>query len=211
MGNKVAPIGFRLGTVYTWSSRWFASGSKYSASILEDSKVREGLLKKLKPAGVGRVEIERSINKLTVTVFVARPGVVIGRGGQGVEDLKKFVQGLLLKSEKDVMKLDVKVEAIKEPAIDAYLIAVNIADQLIRRMPAKRIMKQAVEKAMSAGAKGVRIRLGGRIGGAEIARIEKEQAGVIPLSTIRAKIDFAKYPALTKSGYVGVKVWVCKP
>ena len=211
MGNKVSPIGFRLGTVYTWTSRWFANGSRYKDLVVEDAKIRKAILKKLKPAGVSRVEIDRSINKITVTVFVSRPGVVIGRGGQGTEDLKKFVSGLILKGkEKDATKLEVKVEAIKEPVLDAYLVAVNIADQLARRMPAKRIMKQAVEKTMAAGAKGVKITLGGRIGGAEIARVEKESAGVIPLSTIREKIDFVAYPAYTKSGYIGVKVWICR-
>jgi small subunit ribosomal protein S3 len=210
MGNKVSPIGFRLGPVYTWTSRWFATTKRYPSLVVEDAKIRTALLKKLKQAGVGRVEIDRSINKITVTVFVARPGVVIGRGGTGMEDVKKFVSNLLTKKEKDTTKLDIKVETIKEPTLDAYLIAVNIADQLGRRMPAKRVMKQSVEKTMGSGAKGVKIRLGGRIGGAEIARVEKESAGVIPLSTIRSKIDFAAYSAYTKSGYIGVKVWVCK-
>ena len=213
MGNKVAPIGFRLGPVYTWTSRWFASGKRYRELLLEDTKLREALLKKLKPAGIARVEIDRSINKVMVTVFVARPGVVIGRGGQGMEDLKKYVLGFVpgAKNSKDQIKLDLRVEPVKEPAIDAYLVAVNVADQLIRRMPPKRIMKKAVESAMNAGAKGIRIRLGGRINGAEIARVEKEQDGVIPLSTIKEKIDFAAYPALTKSGYIGIKVWICLP
>lgn len=211
MGNKVSPIGFRLGPVYTWTSRWFAGTKRYPGLVLEDANIRKALLKKLRPAGIARVEIERSINKITVTVFVARPGVVIGRGGTGMEDVKKFVLGLLPKDKvKDTTKLEIKVETVKEPTLDAYLVAVNIAEQLGKRMPAKRIMKQSVEKTMAAGARGVKIRLGGRIGGAEIARVEKESAGVIPLSTIRSKIDFAAYPAYTKSGYIGVKVWICK-
>lgn len=211
MGNKVGPIGFRLGPVYTWSSRWFASGKKYKELLLEDAVLRKTLLKKLKPAGIARVEIERSINKLTISVFVARPGVVIGRGGQGTEELKKFVSDLLVKIRvnKEPVKLDIKVEQVKEPTLDAYLVAVNVADQIVRRMPAKRIIRQSLEKTMAAGARGVKIRLGGRIGGAEIARVEKDSLGVIPLSTIRAKIDFAAYPAYTRSGYVGVKVWIC--
>ncbi len=213
MGNKVDPIGFRLGPVYTWTSRWFATGKRYRETLLEDTKLRGALLKKLKPAGVARVEIDRSINKVMVTVFVARPGVVIGRGGQGMEDLKKYVSGFVAgaKASKDQVKLELRVEPVKEPALDAYLVAVNVADQLIRRMPPKRIMKKSVEAAMAAGAKGIRIRLGGRINGAEIARIEKEQEGVIPLSTIKEKIDFAAYPAATKSGYIGIKVWICLP
>lgn len=213
MGNKIHPIGFRLGPVYTWSSRWFAVGKKYQELLLEDALLRKALTAKLKLAGVARVEIERSINRLTITVFVSRPGVVIGRGGAGMEDLKKYIVTQLLKikpDDKAAAKIDVKVEQVKEPNLDAYLVAVNIADQLTKRLPAKRVLKQTVERVMTAGAKGVRVRLGGRIGGAEIARVEHEQAGVVPLSSIKEKIDFAAYPAYTRSGYVGVKVWICR-
>jgi small subunit ribosomal protein S3 len=162
---------------------------------------------------VARVEIERSINKLSVIVYVARPGIVIGRGGSGMEDLKKYVVDKILKikpDDKNAPKVDVKVEAVKEPNLDAYLVATNIADQLAKRLPSKRIMKQTVEKVMSAGAKGVRVRLGGRINGAEIARIEHVQEGIIPLSSMKEKIDFAAVPAYTRSGYIGVKVWICQ-
>jgi len=205
MGNKVHPIGFRLGPVYTWTSRWFASRGRYADLLLEDVKLRKMLMSKLRPAGIARVEIERSINKLSVTVFVSRPGVVIGRGGTGLEDLKKLVQ-------KDIHndKVDVKVEGIKEPNLDAYLVAINITDQLAKRLPAKRILKQTIEKVMSSGARGVKVRLGGRINGAEIARVEHVQAGVLPFSSIKEKIDFAAVPARTRSGYIGVKVWICK-
>lgn len=205
MGNKIHPIGFRLGPVFTWTSRWFANRKRYSDLLLEDVKLRKTLMTKLRPAGIARVEIERSINKLGVTVFVSRPGVVIGRGGTGLEDLKKFIQKDLKND-----KVDIKVEAIKEPNLDAYLVGMNVADQLIKRMPAKRILKQQIEKVMAAGAKGVKIRLGGRINGAEIARIEHSQAGVLPLSSIRENIDFAVVPARTRSGYIGVKVWICR-
>lgn len=211
MGNKIHPIGFRLGPVYTWSSRWF-SGKDYAKLVLEDATIRKTLMKKLRPAGVSRVEIERSINKIGLTIYVAKPGVVIGRGGAGMEDLKKFVVEKLLKikeGDKNAAKVDIKVEPVKEPNLDAYLVAMNIADQLAKRMPAKRVMKGTVEKVMTAGAKGVRIRLGGRINGAEIARIEKEQAGVVPLSSVKEKIDFATVPSYTRSGYIGVKVWIC--
>ena len=205
MGNKIHPIGFRLGPVYTWTSRWFATRKRYSDLLLEDVKIRRSLMAKFRIAGISRVEIERSINKVNLTLFVSRPGVVIGRGGTGLEDLKKWLQ-------KDFgdSKLDLKVEPVKEPNLDAYLVGTNVADQLLKRMPAKRILRQMVEKVMSAGAKGVKIRLGGRINGAEIARVEHSQAGVLPLSSIKEKIDFATVPVLTRSGYIGVKVWICQ-
>jgi small subunit ribosomal protein S3 len=214
MGNKIHPIGFRLGPVYTWTSRWFAKDQRYKNLLLEDVKIRRALLIRLKPAGIARVEIERSINRIGITVFVARPGVVIGRGGTGTEDLKKYIVRELLKIKEDgkaAPKVEIKVEPVKEPNLDAYLMAVAIADQLVKRMPSKRVVKQAVERVMAAGAKGVRIRLGGRIGGAEIARVEHDQAGVVPLSSVKEKIDFAQVPAHTRSGYVGVKVWICLP
>lgn len=205
MGNKIHPIGFRLGPVYTWTSRWFARGPRYANLLLEDVKIRRKLMSKFRMAGVARVEIERSINKVNVTLFVSRPGVVIGRGGTGLEDLKKFLQKDFGES-----KLDLKVEAVKEPNLDAHLVGTNIADQLLKRLPAKRVLKQAIEKVMAAGAKGVRIRLGGRINGAEIARVEHSQAGVLPFSSIKEKIDFATVPVRTRSGYIGVKVWICQ-
>lgn len=213
MGNKVHPVSFRLGSIHSWVSRWYAEDKKYSEFLVADVLLRRLLMKKLKSAGVARVEIERSINKVTVTVFVAKPGVVIGRGGQGHEDLKKLVNAELSRlhgAKKEQMKVDVKIEPIKEPSLDPYLVAVNIADQLVRQMPSKRVLRQEVDKVMNAGAKGVKVRLGGRIDGAEIARVMPRQAGVVPLSSIRENIHFASYPARTKSGYVGVKVWICK-
>lgn len=212
MGNKIHPIAFRLGPVYTWTSRWYASKKAYKTFLVEDANLRKDLMKKLKPAGIARVEIERSINRLGVTLYVARPGVVIGRGGSGMEDIKKYIVEKLLKIKSDTPnapKIDVKVEAVKEPNLDAYLVATNIADQLAKRLPSKRVMKQTVEKVMTSGAKGIRVRLGGRINGAEIARVEHLQDGVIPLSSVKERIDFAAVPAYTRSGYIGVKVWIC--
>ncbi len=214
MGNKVHPIAFRLGPVYTWTSRWFAPQKQYKHLLLEDAKIRKALMAKLKMAAVARVEIERSINKIGITLYVARPGVVIGRGGTGLEDLKKYIMTNLLKikpDDKNAAKVDIRVEPIKEPNLDARLVASGIADQLVKRMPSKRVAKQTVERVITAGAKGVRIRIGGRINGAEIARVEHEQAGVVPLSSIKERIDFAAVPAFTRSGYVGVKVWICLP
>lgn len=214
MGNKIHPIGFRLGPVYTWTSRWFAGQKQYKNLLLADVKIRKALMTKLKAAAIARVEIERSINRINLTLHVARPGVVIGRGGTGLEDLKKYIVTDLLKikqDDKNAPKVDIKVEPVKEPNLDAQLVAASIADQLAKRLPSKRIIKQTIERVMGAGAKGVKIRVGGRINGAEIARIEHDQAGIIPLSSIKEKIDFASVPALTRSGYVGVKVWISLP
>lgn len=212
MGNKIHPIAFRLGPVYTWTSRWFANKKLYKNLVLEDVKLRKSLMAKLKSAGIARVEIERSINRIGLTIYVARPGVVIGRGGTGTEDLKKYVETTLLKikpEDKNAPKVDIRVEQVKEPNLDAYLVATGIADQLAKRLPSKRVMKQTIERVMAAGAKGVKVRLGGRINGAEIARVEHLQLGVIPLSSIKERIDFAAVPAYTRSGYIGVKVWIC--
>ncbi len=209
MGHKVNPKLFRLGPVYNWDSRWF-DDKNYSVTLLEDYVLRKAITERLRGAGVSLVEIERSINSIKITAYVSKPGIVIGRGGAGLEDLKKFLNSLLLKNKKgkNLPKLDIRVEPIKEPNLDAYLVAKNISDQLGRRMPHKRIMVQAVERAMSGGALGIRVVLAGRIGGAEIGRREKMQQGTVPLSTIREHVNYASVPALTKKGYIGVKVWI---
>ncbi len=206
MGQKIHPIGFRVGIGIDWSSRWFASKDKYQQFVLQDLKIRELLLTKLRPAGIGSVEIERSINKLRVIINVARPGVLIGRGGSGLTELKKFLMKEL--KIKDEGALEIVPRELKSADLSAYLVAQWVAEQLIRRLPAARVMNQALDRVMRAGAKGVRVRLAGRIGGAEIARREHKSAGAMPLHTLRADIDFASFPALTKSGYVGVKVWI---
>ncbi len=224
MGQKIHPKGFRLGITSTWSSRWYADSSRYASLLLEDVTLRRLLFVKLKSAGLISVEIERSINKIKVTLYVSRPGVVIGRGGSGLEELKKYIETFLgrgskerrfdkakeISTERGRVKVDINVEPVKEPNLSAYLVASTLADQLAKRLPHKRICNQAIERVISAGAKGVRIMLSGRIAGAEIARREKYQSGTIPLSTIREDVDFATIPALTKSGYVGVKVWICR-
>lgn len=210
MGQKVNPYGFRLGTVFTWSSRWFASDARYKVLLLEDAILRKALEKRLRSSQLGRIEIERSINRIDITLNVTRPGMVIGRGGTGLEELKKFVTKLLTKDKKQPVKIDIKIEPIKEPNLDAKIVAANIAEQLVKRMPHKRIVLQTIERIMGAGAKGARVMLSGRIAGAEIARREKYQKGTVPLSTIREEVDFASMPSLTKSGYIGVKVWICR-
>jgi small subunit ribosomal protein S3 len=209
MGQKVNPKLLRLGPVYNWSSRWF-DDKRYKETLLEDYMLRKILNKKLMNAGISEIVIERSINNIKVTCNVSRPGMVIGRAGSGLEELKEFlyVSLSMKKNGKNAQKLDIQVEPIKDPNLDAHLVAKNIADQLIKRLPAKRVLVQTVEKVMGSGAKGVRVVLSGRIGGAEIGRREKLQKGKVPLSTIREHISYSSFPALTKKGYIGVKVWI---
>lgn len=210
MGQKVNPYGFRLGSFYPWKSRWFAAkDGDFSTALLEDQKIRKFLMENLKPAGISKVEIERSFDKRTIFIFVARPGIAIGRGGTGIEQTK----AQLMKNFKitDPGKLEIKFEEIKAPDLDAYLVAVSIADQLARRIPFRRVMNQSLERVKRSGAKGARIMLSGRLGGSEIARRESLKDGAIPLHTLRAIIDFAKIDAkVPKSGIVGVKVWIYK-
>jgi len=210
MGQKVNPIALRLGIHQGFKSVGFYSKKLYSKTVFSDIKIREALFLRLRPAGVGDIVIERSLSSIKITVYVTRPGIVIGRGGTGIEELKKQIILMLgvTKKDKNAKKIELKVEPIKDPNLSAYLVGMNISDQLNRRMPARRVMKQAVDRVMNSGAAGVRIVLSGRIGGAEIGRRERLQAGKVSLSTIREDIDFASTPALTKSGYIGVKVWI---
>jgi small subunit ribosomal protein S3 len=224
MGQKINPKGFRIGTVFTWSSRWFADSKHYKEFLFEDVELRKYIFKRLKSAGLEQVDIERSINKMKITLHVSRPGLVIGRGGSGLEESKKAIEKFLREWEQrrahnlqkkyagdtGKTKIEIAVEPVKEPNLSAYLVATTIADQLARRIPHKRACNQALERVMGAGARGIKIALSGRIAGAEIARHEKFGVGTVPLSTIRENIDFAAVPSLTKSGYIGVKVWICK-
>ena len=218
MGHKVNPIGFRLGVIFTWDSRWFADKNQYKNFVLEDAFIREAVFNKVKIAGLTKIEIERSINTLNIILHVVRPGVVIGRGGQGLEELKKFIQQKIVEhrkkrnllDKKNIVKLDLRVEPVKEPNLNAHFVATQIAEQLEKRLPHKRVVNFALEKMTNSGARGAKIILAGRIARAEIARRETYKTGTIPLSTLRENIDFAKVAALTKSGYVGVKVWICK-
>lgn len=211
MGQKVNPHLIRLRDVHGWQSRWFDE-TNYQATLLEDYKLRKLLMERLKAAGISKIEIERSINSVRVVAFVSRPGMVIGRAGTGLEELKKFILAFFKESKgkKQMPKVDIRIEPVKEPNLDSMLVAKNIAEQLLRRLPYKRILAQNAERVMMSGALGVRILLAGRIAGAEISRREKIQKGTVPLSTIRSNIDFASYPSLTKKGYIGVKVWINK-
>ncbi|MEK7571148.1 MAG: 30S ribosomal protein S3 [Patescibacteria group bacterium] len=212
MGQKVNPHVIRLGVVNNWSSRWF-NERDYKTVVLEDYLLRTMLMVRLRIAGVSRVEIERSINSLKLIIHVSRPGIVIGRGGSGLEELKKTINAFLAKrhTKKEMPKFDIRVEPVKEPNLDAQLVAANVVDQLIRRLPFKRILNSTAERVMSSGALGVKILLTGRIGGSEIGRREKIHIGTVPLSTIRENISYAQTPALTKKGYIGVKVWINRP
>jgi len=213
MGQKVNPIAFRTGTFLPWRSRWFADDIKYKEYLYEDIQIRKALMDKLKLAGISGVEIERLPKMMGITVTVSRPGVVIGRGGSGIEDVKKYVvdiiEGARGKSVKDI-KIDFKVNEVKNPELSAHLVATRIAAELERRLPHRRVVSKALERIMQSGALGAKIVLAGRINGAEISRVEKFQDGSVPTQTLRENIDYAQIPALLKRGYVGVKVWIHK-
>lgn len=210
MGQKVNPFGFRLGPLYTWKSRWFADKRSYQNFVLQDAKLRKFLASRLKLAGINLVEIERSINTTKIILHVARPGVVIGRGGSALEELKKEIAAQLLTKKDDPKssKVEIEVVEVKDAELSAYLVAQRISEQLAHRYPHRRAVSQALERIMSAGAKGAKIVLSGRIGGSEIGRREKYSEGSVPTQTIRADIDYANFPSLTKFGYIGIKVWI---
>jgi small subunit ribosomal protein S3 len=211
MGQKVNPIAFRLETVKNspeWLSSWYAGKKKYPIYLLEDKKIRDFIQKKLYSAGIVAIKIERSVKKIKIILIVSRPGLVIGRGGKELESLKKDVIKLMPK-DAGKQNVDIQVEEFKHADLSAKLIAEKIAFQLTKRMPYRRVVLSSMEKSMAAGAKGIKIILGGRINGAEISRREKFYQGKVPLSTIKAKIDYAECPSLTRSGYIGVKVYLC--
>lgn len=212
MGHKVHPFGFRLGPLYSWKSRWFINPNLYRTQVLEDYRIRRFLEKKLTLAGLTEVTIERSINTIKIILHVSRPGVVIGRGGSNLEQIKKDLLGLLKidPNHPKGRKVELKVEEVKNPDIQAALILNRLQDQLAKRYPHRRAVSQAIDKAMAAGAKGIKIVLAGRIGGAEIGRREKYTKGTVPTQTLRADIDYAESPSYTKSGYVGIRVYVYK-
>jgi len=209
VGQKVNPIGFRLGIIKSWQSTWFAGKREYPKNLLEDLKIRKFLFEKLKLAGIVGVNIDRLIHKMKITIHVSRPGVVIGRGGSGLEELKKMII-LLVSLPEPEKNVQIEVVEVSDPELSAILVATRIASELERRFPHRRVVKKTIERVMSAGAKGIKIVLSGRIAGAEISRRERFAKGKLPLSTIRANIDFAKIAALTRSGYIGVKVWIYK-
>ena len=203
MGQKVNPHGLRIGIIKTWDAKWYAD-KEYATNLHEDIKMRKLIKKKLYAAGVSRIEIERSLNRVKVTVHTAKPGMVIGRGGSGIEDLKQTLKKLTGKT------IDVNVAEIKQAELDSTLVAENIAAQLEKRIAFRRAMKQSVMRTMRMGAKGIKVMVGGRLGGAEIARTEAYREGSIPLHTLRADIDYGTAEAHTTFGVIGVKVWIYK-
>jgi small subunit ribosomal protein S3 len=202
MGQKVNPVGFRTGIMIGWKSRWYASKQEFSDLLLEDLKIRKFIKEKYKFAGIPTIEIERTRDEVKVIMHTARPGVIIGRKGQEVERLQAELQ------EQVGRRINIKIEEIARPEIMAQLVAEDIAEQLAKRASFRRTMKRAIEQTMEAGAKGIKIQLAGRLAGSEMARREKQIAGAMPLSTLRAKIDYGFTEAATAQGNIGVQVWV---
>lgn len=204
MGQKVNPVGIRLGIVKDHNSVWYADKRDYSANLLTDIKVREYLMKKLEKASVSKIVIERPAQNAKITIHTARPGIVIGKKGEDVDRLRKEIGDLM------GVPVHINIEEIRKPDLDAKLVAAGVASQLERRVMFRRAMKRAVQNAMRQGAKGIRIQVGGRLGGAEIARSEWYREGRVPLHTLRADIDYASHEAHTTYGVIGVKVWIFK-
>jgi len=204
MGQKVNPIGMRLGVNRTWDSRWYADGAEYGKLLHEDLNIRTFLEKRLKQAGISRIIIERPHRKCRVTIYSARPGVVIGKKGADIEKLRQMIMKM---TDADV---HLNIVEVRKPELDANLVAENIAQQLERRVAFRRAMKRSVQSAMRMGAGGIRITASGRLGGAEIARVEWYREGRVPLHTLRADIDYGTTEALTAYGIIGLKVWIFK-
>ena len=201
MGRKVHPYGFRLGVSRTWTAKWYAD-KEYTSLLKEDMSIRRLVQKRLANASVSLVEIERGINHVTVTVHTAKPGIVIGKGGANVESLRQAVGRVTTR------KVKLEIKEIRQPELDAVLVAANIAQQLARRIAFRKAIKQSVQRTMKAGAKGVRIQVSGRLGGSEMARREWDKEGRIPLNTLRADISYGQVHAHTTYGRIGVKVWI---
>jgi small subunit ribosomal protein S3 len=205
MGQKVNPVGIRLGIASDWNSKWFASKRAYAANLLSDLRVREFLKKKLAQASVSRIEIKRPTKKAYITIHTARPGVVIGKKGEDIDALRNQLRRMM-----PGVEVDIGVEEIRKPELDAYLVAESIAQQLERRIMFRRAMKRAVQNTMRLGALGIKVRVSGRLNGAEIARSEWYREGRVPLHTLRADIDYGTAEASTTYGVIGVKVWIFK-
>lgn len=203
MGHKVHPVGFRIGVIYDWQSKWYAD-KHYTGLLHEDLKIRRVIMDGLWDAGISRIEIDRNANQAVVTVHTAKPGIVIGRGGQKVDELRARLE------KETGRRVRVNISEIRQPELDAYLVARSVAEQLQRRVAFRRAIKQAVARTMQRGAKGIKIIIGGRLGGAEMSRRETEKDGRVPLHTLRADIDYGLAEAHTTFGRIGVKVWIYK-
>ena len=204
MGQKVNPHGARVGVIFDWSTRWFAGKKDFANNLIEDFNLRKMLKEKFYACGISRIDVERSASRMTVTLYAGKPGMIIGRSGKGIEDLKAEVEKFVGHAA------NIRVVDVKTPDADAQLIAENIAQQLEKRIAFRRAMKQSIQRAMKTGAKGVKVSIGGRLGGADIARTEHYHEGSIPLQTLRANIDYGFSEAKTTYGRLGVKVWVYK-
>ena len=206
MGQKTHPVGFRLNVNKGWNSIWFAEKNKFSDSLQEDVNIRKYISYRLPNAGISRVEINRTSKKVSVTIHTARPGIVIGRGGEEVNKLKKELRQLTNKKDAQI-----NISEVKRPELNAALVGSNICQQLKKKISYRRVVNKAIQATMRMGANGIRINIAGRLGGVEIARSEKYSDGSVPLHTLRADIDYALSEAQTAYGIIGVKVWICKP
>jgi small subunit ribosomal protein S3 len=204
VGQKVNPHGLRVGVIKDWNSKWYSNKKDFADLLIEDKRIRKHVKNKFFTSGVSNIEIERAANRVKVTIYTAKPGMVIGKGGSGVEDLKKELEKMTGKN------VFINIIEIKVPELDAQLVAENIASQLVRRISFRRAMKQSIQRTMRAGAKGIKTMASGRLGGAEIARSERYSEGTIPLQTLRADIDYGFAEADTTYGKIGVKVWIYK-
>lgn len=204
MGQKINPRGLRVGVSQDWDAKWFAKDKDFSDLLIEDIKIRDFIKKKIYASGVPKIEIERAANRIKIDVHTAKPGMVIGKGGAGIEELRQEIEKMTNK------KVIINIVEVKNPELDAQLVAENIASQLERRISFRRAMKQSISRAMKQGAKGIKIACSGRLAGAEIARTERYHEGVVPLQTLRANIDYGFAEANTTYGKIGVKVWINK-
>ncbi|MCI0491433.1 MAG: 30S ribosomal protein S3 [Planctomycetes bacterium] len=202
MGQKINPVVFRTGVMVGWKSRWYASKKEFADLLIEDAKIRKYVTQKYQFAGIPKIEIERTRDEVKVVVHAARPGVIIGRKGQQVDELQDELQNLVGR------RINMKIDEITRPELQAHLVAEGISEQLAKRASFRRTLKRAIDQTMEAGAKGIKVQLAGRLGGAEMARCEKQIAGSIPLSTLRAKIDYGFVEAKTAQGHIGIQVWI---
>lgn len=212
MGQKVNPKIFRMGITRSWHSKWFSHGKKYIEKFSQDIKIRKFLIQELREAGVDRVEIERSANKINISIFTAKPGLIIGRGGLGVDDLKKKIHKKFLSRPSGIRlsEINLNITEFDRPNLSAQILVQSISLDLEKRMPFRRIMKQAISRSTRAGALGVKVIIKGRLNGAEIARSEMLTSGKVPLHTLRADIDYSRGVARTTYGAIGIKVWIYK-
>ena len=207
MGHKVHPKIYRIPHMYGWDSKWFAKKGQMPVMLEQDDKIREYLMTKLKDAAIDAIGIERNAKEMKITILAGKPGVIIGRGGKGLEEVKKYIERQVLQFK---LRVDINVQEVRQSALSAPIVAQSIASELERRMPFRRVMKQTIEKVMNAGAKGIKVCLAGRLNGVEIARTEKISAGKMSLITLRSEVDYQLVEANTLYGKIGVKVWIYK-